>query len=199
MVSTVNEFQPYMFHSALSHSGHCSLILWKYLKIVLTIMISIISANAGGPYQLQRIALENPNQRTLQSAYSNPKVVHNPLPLDWRDSSQTQDNAVEGDTKPLLELLPLENMHTTEERGPSSSQGQNYIFKGVVSVKCVEESPCNFSSKYPRISSVIHFNLDMKIFVVVTAGIAASIPFANDSQESNYYFPVILAGIFSFG
>lgn len=81
------------------------------------------SANAGAPYQLQRIALENPNQRTLQSSYSNPKVVHNPLPLDWRDSSQTKDNAIEGGTKPRLELLPLENVRTTEEPGPSSSQG----------------------------------------------------------------------------
>jgi hypothetical protein len=80
-------------------------------------------AIAGAPYQLERIALEHPNQRTLRSTYSNPKLVYNPLPLDWRDDSPTQINAIDGHTEARRELLALENVHSIEKPGPSSSQG----------------------------------------------------------------------------
>uniref|UniRef100_A0A7I4CIB7 DNA repair protein REV1 n=1 Tax=Physcomitrium patens TaxID=3218 RepID=A0A7I4CIB7_PHYPA len=74
------------------------------------------------PYQLQRIALEHPNQRTLQSAYLNPKLDHCPLPLDWRDNYPTYSNMMDIDLEPRSELLALENVPTSDNQGPSSVQ-----------------------------------------------------------------------------
>lgn len=82
-------------------------------------------ACSGAQYQLQRLALDHPNQRTLMESYAAPKLDDLPLPLDWRDGNLELTEATEEEAKPDQELMAPENRLFLPSVGGNVSRGQD--------------------------------------------------------------------------
>lgn len=82
-------------------------------------------ACSGAQYQLQRLAFEHPNQRTLKESYTAPKLDDGPLPLDWRDGNLELAEAMQEEANPDQELMALENGLFLPSVGGNVSGGQD--------------------------------------------------------------------------